>query len=58
VIAIDQDKGGMQGKQVWKSGDQEIWLRELAGGSKAVGIYNRGAAAADITVKWDRVHLA
>jgi len=28
----------MQGKQVWKSGDQEIWLRELAGGSKAVGI--------------------
>src|SRR5450755_4681470 len=46
VIAIDQDKGGMQGKQVWKSGDQEIWVRDLAAGSKAIGFFNRGAAAA------------
>jgi len=52
VIAIDQDKGGMQGKRVWQSGEQEIWVRDLAGGDKAVGVFNRGAAAADITLKW------
>ena len=57
VIAIDQDEGGMQGKQVWKSGDQEIWMRELKGGSKAIGLYNRGAAAADITVRWKDIGI-
>jgi len=31
VIAIDQDKDGKQGRQAWKSGDQEIWTRPLSG---------------------------
>jgi len=52
VIAIDQDAGGKQGKRVWKSGDQEIWIRDLAGGDKAVGVFNRGASAAGVTVEW------
>ena len=52
VIAVDQDKGGKQGKRVWQSGDQEIWVRELSGGARAMGVFNRGTAAADITVKW------
>jgi alpha-galactosidase len=52
VIAINQDEGGMQGKQVWKAGDQEIWVRDLAGGDKAIGVFNRGAAAADVIVRW------
>ena len=52
VIAIDQDREGKQGKQVWKSGDQEIWVRELAGGDLAFGVFNRGAAPADAIVRW------
>ena len=52
VIAVNQDKGGIQGKRVWQSGDQEIWVRGLAGSDKAVGVFNRGAAAADVTVHW------
>ena len=52
VIAIDQDPDGKQGKRVWKSGDQEIWMRELAGGDKAVAVFNRGASAAGVTVEW------
>ncbi|HKW57664.1 MAG TPA: glycoside hydrolase family 27 protein [Candidatus Acidoferrum sp.] len=41
VIAIDQDRLGKQGDRAWAEGSQEIWTRELADGSKAVGIFNR-----------------
>ena len=52
VIAVDQDKAGKQGSQVWKSGDQEIWKRQLAGGDTALAIFNRGAAPAMVTRPW------
>ena len=52
VIAVDQDKDGKQGKRVWKSGDQEIWSRPLAGGAQAVGMFNRGAEAARMSIRW------
>jgi len=51
VIAVDQDKDGKQGKQVWKSGDQEIWLRPLSEGAKAVALFNRGPETAKMTVR-------
>jgi len=52
VIAVNQDKGGKQGKRILQSGDQEIWVRELAGNDLAIGLFNRGSASADITVRW------
>ena len=52
VIAVDQDKAGKQGKRVSQSGDQEIWVRELADGSKAVGLLNRANQEAEISVSW------
>src|SRR6185295_17216903 len=58
VIAIDQDKLGQQGKQVWKSGEQEIWTRPLSGGATAVAIFNRGKDQASMTVKWTDLGLA
>jgi alpha-galactosidase len=57
VIAIDQDKAGIQGKRIWQSGEQEIWVRELAGGARAIGVFNRGGAAADVNVRWADVGL-
>jgi alpha-galactosidase len=41
VIAIDQDKLGKQGDRVWVEGPLEIWARDLAGGGKAVALFNR-----------------
>jgi len=41
VIAIDQDGAGKQGDRVSAEGPIEIWVRPLADGSKAVGIFNR-----------------
>jgi alpha-galactosidase len=58
VIAIDQDKVGVQAKQVWKSGDQEIWTRSLSGGATAMAIFNRGKDEAKITVKWADLGLS
>jgi alpha-galactosidase len=52
VIAVDQDKAGKQGRQVWKVGDQEIWVRQLSGGAQAVAFFNRAKEAAKISIRW------
>jgi alpha-galactosidase len=55
VIAVDQDKEGKQGRRVAKSGDQEVWAKPLAGGDQAVALFNRGAEAAQVVVKWSDI---
>ena len=57
VIAIDQDNLGMQAHRVWKSGDQEIWIRDLAAGDHAVAIFNRGTQSAEVKVNWTDLEL-
>src|SRR6266542_2450042 len=57
VIAVDQDADGKQGRRVAQSGEQEIWARPLSGGAQAVGLFNRAAQAATITVKWSDLGL-
>jgi alpha-galactosidase len=55
VIAIDQDPLGRQGRKVRDDGDVEVWARELADGSRAVALFNRGAALARIAVAWPEI---
>jgi alpha-galactosidase len=50
VIAIDQDKLGRQGDRVSADGPVEIWVRPLAGGGAAVGVFNRSVDATTATV--------
>src|SRR5213593_2998581 len=57
VIAVDQDKDGKQGKQIWKSGDQEIWSRPLSGGAQAVTFFNRATEPAKINVRWTDIGI-
>jgi alpha-galactosidase len=52
VIAVDQDPLGHAGARVSANGDIEVWMRPLSGGAIAVGLFNRGAAAADARVTW------
>src|ERR1700761_4132944 len=52
VIAIDQDPLGRQGRRVKKTGDQEIWSKQLQDGSRAVVLLNRGPAPTKIAVSW------
>jgi len=55
VIAIDQDQLGEQGRRIWKKDDLEVWSRSLADGSRAVILFNRGKAPADISVTWEQI---
>jgi alpha-galactosidase len=56
VIAIDQDPLGKQASPV-KNGDLEMWVKQLADGSVAVGVVNLGASAAQATVKASELGL-
>jgi alpha-galactosidase len=48
VIAIDQDRLGVQGRRVWKDGNSEVWVKPLAGGARAIVLFNRGETPAKI----------
>jgi alpha-galactosidase len=69
VIAVDQDREGVQGVAVRKEGEctlappnrpaaqiacREVWKKQLANGV-AVGLFNRGEEPAKISVKWSEV---
>ena len=58
AIAVDQDALGMQGRKVRDNGPQEVWMKPLADGSRAVILFNRGTEAGPITVGWEDVGLA
>jgi alpha-galactosidase len=52
VVAVDQDAKGIQGHRVWDEGPLEIWVRPLADGSQAVGLFNRGESTLPITLNF------
>jgi alpha-galactosidase len=52
VIAIDQDPLGHQARRVKKTGDLEIWSKQLQDGGRAVVLLNRSPAAAKIALAW------
>jgi len=55
VIAIDQDPLGIQGHRVKKTGDLEVWSKQLADGGRAVILLNRGKATANISASWSDI---
>jgi len=58
VIAVDQDPLGKQGKRVVKQGLLEVWVRELAGNTLAVALFNRGNETSAITAEWTDIGLS
>ncbi len=52
VIDVDQDPLGKPGHRAAQEGDQEVWVRSMADGSLAVGLFNRGEMAARVTAHW------
>jgi alpha-galactosidase len=55
VIAVDQDSLGREGERVSKSGDLEIWSKQLRDGSRAIILLNRGSAEEQITATWENL---
>ena len=58
VIAIDQDQLGAQGWLVsMTSSGQQVWVKPLAGGARAVALFNRGSSPHQITTSASSVGL-
>jgi alpha-galactosidase len=57
IIAVDQDPSGIQGDRVSATGPLEVWMKPLADGSKAVGLFNRGRSLMKITLRFSEIGL-
>ena len=57
VIAVDQDPLGAQGTLVTQSGTSQVWVKPLASGARAVALFNRGSATAQISTTASDVGL-
>jgi alpha-galactosidase len=42
---------------VTKSGATEVWAKDMADGSKAIGLFNRGEDEAPVTANWTDLGL-
>ncbi|XP_042501584.1 alpha-galactosidase isoform X2 [Macadamia integrifolia] len=57
VIAVNQDKLGVQGKKAEKDGDLEVWAGPLSFYRVAVVLWNRGSSKAQVTAYWSDIGL-
>ena len=57
VIAVDQDRLGIQGHRVSKTGTSEVWTKPLTGGGLAVLLFNRGEQPATIAANSQQLGL-
>ena len=55
VIAVDQDRLGVEGDRVSAVGPFEVWMKPLQGGAKAVALFNRGWYDSPITLQLQNV---
>ncbi|CAL9243841.1 unnamed protein product [Arabidopsis halleri] len=58
VIAVNQDKLGIQGKKVKQDGDLEVWAGPLSKKRVTVILWNRGSVSAKITARWADIGLS
>jgi alpha-galactosidase len=57
VIDLDQDPLGRVPALSLRQGELEVWSKDMADGSKALALLNRGDSLAKITAKWTDVGL-
>jgi alpha-galactosidase len=57
VIALDQDPLGKEAVMVAKNGNARIYAKDLADGSKAVGLFNLGETETQVAINWSDLGL-
>jgi alpha-galactosidase len=58
VVALDQDPLGVQGHRVWQEGPIDVWVKPLADGGRAVGLFNKGESVNEVTVQLRELGVA
>jgi alpha-galactosidase len=57
VLAVNQDPLGRQAARLLQDGDVQVWAKDLADGSKAVGIFNLGEQPVTYKLALDKLGL-
>ena len=57
VLEVNQDPLGHQAARVAKVGTLEIWAKDLADGSRAAGVFNRGEDECSGTLQFSALGL-
>jgi alpha-galactosidase len=58
VIAVDQDSLGVQGTLVGaRPSELQVWMKPLAGGARAVVLFNRSSLQTVITAQWWQLRM-
>jgi alpha-galactosidase len=58
VLAINQDPLGREASRIARADDAEVWAKDLADGSKAVGLFNRWELPQTVSVKWSDLAMS
>ena len=58
VIDVSQDPLGRQAGRIAKTGQTEVWAKDMEDGSKIVGLFNRGEDLTPVTVKFSDLGLS
>jgi alpha-galactosidase len=58
VVAVDQDPAGKEGYRVSREGPLQVWVKPLADGSKALGLFNEGESAMPVSVRFKDIGLS
>ena len=57
VLEVNQDSLGKAARRLLKENFLEIWVKEMADGSKVVGIFNRGRIPLTRSIRWQELQL-
>lgn len=57
VIAVNQDLLGKQAQRVVDADSTQVWIKELASGEKAIGIFNMGTKYRTVKIAWDALKI-
>ncbi len=58
ILAVHQDGLGRQARRMRVDGSLETWFRDLADGSVAVGVFNRGESPRQASIEWQELGLS
>jgi alpha-galactosidase len=55
VIAVDQDRMGVEGRRISQVGPVQVWAKPLSRGRMAVGLFNSGESSLPASVSFDKL---
>lgn len=57
VLEINQDELGKQAAQTLVDGRRQVWIKPLADGSRAIGLFNLAAISQEVGIAWSKAGI-